>query len=70
MATYYVRPKMQLHREVEKKVKGRATKAFKLYQEGEEISDLTDAELIKYQHLIESDKQVASRQPNKKTSGT
>ena len=62
MTEYYVRPVFQLHREVEKMVKGQKTKTTKLYQEGEKVENLTEEEIKKYQHLIESEEQVQSRQ--------
>ena len=59
----YVRPSLQLHREVVKMVKGKKAKSTKLYQEGEKVENLTEEELKRYQHLIETDEQVKSRQP-------
>lgn len=67
MTDMYVRPKFQLHRIVEKLVKGKKTKATKLYQEGEKVENLTEEEVKKYQHLIESEEQKNSRQPKTTT---
>lgn len=63
MSNMYVRPSLQLHREVVKMVKGKKAKSTKLYQEGEKVENLTEEELKRYQHLIETDEQVKSRQP-------
>ena len=65
--TYYVRPDMVLHREIVQRVKGKEVKATKLYQGGETLEKLTEEEAFKYQHLIEAEEQVKSRQS--KTSG-
>ena len=38
---FYVRPNLQLHREVEIQVKGQKTKTTKLYQAGQEIEKIS-----------------------------
>lgn len=61
MSDMYVRPGFQLHREVSKMVKGKKAKSTKLYQENEKVENLTEEEAKRYQHLIESEDQVKSR---------
>ena len=68
MTDYLVRPGLQLHREVEVTVKGQKSKTTKLYQAEQKIENITDQEIKRYQHLIESEEQLKSRQP--KTSKT
>lgn len=68
MSDMYVRPGLQLHREVEKMAKGKKTKSTKLYHEGEKLENLTDKELKRYQHLIESEEQKESRLSAKKST--
>lgn len=63
---YYVRPGLQLHREVEVTVKGQKAKTTKLYQADQKVENITDAEIKKYQHLIETGEQVESRNPKTK----
>lgn len=67
MADFFVRSGMVLHRQVEQMVKGNKIKVNKLYQEGQKVEGLTDKELRQYQHLIESEEQVNSRQPKTTT---
>lgn len=62
MADYFVRPNLQLHRQVEVTVKGQKSKTTKLYQAEQKIENITDQEIKRYQHLIESEEQVKSRQ--------
>ncbi len=69
MTQYFVRPRFNLHREVETMVKGKKTKATKLYQEGEKVENLSEVEIKRYQHLLETEAQVKSREP-KTTKGT
>ncbi|MEM6614549.1 MAG: hypothetical protein AAF652_20350 [Cyanobacteria bacterium P01_C01_bin.72] len=59
---YYVRPNMVLHREIVQRVKGKEVKGTKLYQGGETLEKLSIAEVKKYQHLIETEEQLQSRQ--------
>ena len=66
MTDYFVRPGLQLHREVEVTVKGQKAKTTKLYQAEQKVENISEAEIKRYQHLIESDEQVKSRQPRSK----
>lgn len=58
---YLVRPRMVLHRVVDQLVKGKRSKATKLYQEGEKLENLSEEEILRYQHLIETEEQAKSR---------